>query len=62
VLIPKSSGYKGMPLENIEAGLAKMCPLNRVAVPSDIGRVVAFLASEEGEWINGMYPFSVTRE
>lgn len=46
-------GYKGMPLDRIEAGLANMCPLKRVAVPADIGRVVAFLASEEGEWING---------
>ena len=42
-----------MPLEKIEAGLASICPLKRVAVPQDIGRVVAFLASEEGEWING---------
>ncbi|KAN0090390.1 1,3,8-naphthalenetriol reductase-like protein [Hyaloscypha variabilis] len=46
-------GYKGMPLDKIEAGLASICPLKRVAVPQDIGRVVAFLASEEGEWING---------
>jgi len=43
-----------MPLEKIEAGLASICPLKRVAVPQDIGRVVAFLASEEGEWINGL--------
>jgi 3-oxoacyl-[acyl-carrier protein] reductase len=43
-----------MPIETIEAGLANMCPLKRVAVPADIGRVVAFLASSEGEWINGM--------
>ena len=43
-----------MPIETIEAGLANMCPLKRVAVPADIGRVVAFLASEEGEWINGI--------
>jgi 3-oxoacyl-[acyl-carrier protein] reductase len=44
-----------MPLDRIEAGLANMCPLKRVAVPADIGRVVSFLASEEGEWINGMF-------
>lgn len=50
-----------MPLENIEAGLAKMCPLSRVAVPQDIGRVVAFLASEEGEWINGLCPLRKIR-
>ncbi|KAJ3534552.1 hypothetical protein NM208_g4565 [Fusarium decemcellulare] len=28
-------------------------PLNRVGEPQDIGRVVAFLASEDAEWING---------
>jgi hypothetical protein len=54
VLTSRPLGYKGMPLDKIEAGLASICPLKRVAVPQDIGRVVAFLASEEGEWINGM--------
>ncbi|KAI4143510.1 MAG: hypothetical protein LQ340_006978 [Diploschistes diacapsis] len=39
----------------IEASLAAGSPLNRVAVPGDIGRCVAFLASEEGEWVNGQY-------
>ncbi|KAI9046703.1 hypothetical protein LZ554_009441 [Drepanopeziza brunnea f. sp. 'monogermtubi'] len=39
--------------ESIEAGIAKMCPLKRCAVPEDIARVVAFLASKESEWING---------
>ncbi|CAL3963332.1 unnamed protein product [Diplocarpon coronariae] len=39
--------------ESIEAGIAKMCPLQRCAVPEDIGRVVSFLASRESEWING---------
>ena len=39
--------------EAIEKALANGSPLKRCAVPEDIGRVVAFLASEEGEWING---------
>ncbi|KAK0109826.1 Arp2/3 complex subunit, actin nucleation center [Cadophora gregata] len=39
--------------ESIEAGIARLCPLKRVAVPEDIARVVAFLASKESEWING---------
>jgi 3-oxoacyl-[acyl-carrier protein] reductase len=51
-----------MPLEKIEAGLASICPLKRVAVPQDIGRVVAFLASEEGEWINGTLNTSMIGE
>ena len=41
------------PIEDIEAGIAKMCPLKRVAIPQDISRVVAFLAHEDSEWING---------
>ncbi|TPX15730.1 uncharacterized protein E0L32_000064 [Thyridium curvatum] len=46
-------GYKGMDMAIIDEGLAKMCPLNRVGVPADIGRAVSTLVSEEGEWING---------
>ncbi|KAJ5247838.1 Hydroxynaphthalene reductase arp2 [Penicillium chermesinum] len=40
-------------LEDVEAALANGSPLKRCAVPADIGRVVAFLASPDGEWING---------
>ncbi|KAI5857311.1 1,3,6,8-Tetrahydroxynaphthalene reductase in complex with Nadph and Pyroquilon [Durotheca rogersii] len=46
-------GYAGMPLDTIKEGLRKMCPLDRVGVPADIGRAVYCLISEEGEWING---------
>jgi len=46
-------GYKGMPIENIEKGIASMCPLKRVGVPADIGRAVCMLVSDESEWING---------
>ncbi|KAI1199647.1 tetrahydroxynaphthalene reductase [Nemania serpens] len=46
-------GYKGMPMEIIKDGLRKMCPLDRVGEPADIGKVVYCLVSEEGEWING---------
>ena len=48
-------GYEGMPLDQIKAGLRRMCPLDRVGVPADIGKVVYLLISEEGEWINGQY-------
>lgn len=34
-------------------GLAGLCPLGRVGVPQDVARVVAWLATEESEWING---------
>ncbi|KAJ5579489.1 Hydroxynaphthalene reductase arp2 [Penicillium hispanicum] len=40
-------------LEEIEQALANGSPLKRCGVPADIGRVVAFLASPAGEWING---------
>ncbi|TVY82992.1 Short chain dehydrogenase mdpC [Lachnellula suecica] len=46
-------GMPGMDLQKIEAGLASLCPLGRVAVPQDIGRIVAFLAHSDSEWING---------
>ncbi len=42
-----------MPIEIIEEGIAKACPLKRVGLPADIGRAVSLLVSEEGEWING---------
>ncbi|KAJ5676017.1 hypothetical protein N7462_008914 [Penicillium macrosclerotiorum] len=40
-------------LQDIETALANGSPLKRCGVPSDIGRIVAFLASPESEWING---------
>ncbi|OTB09255.1 hypothetical protein M426DRAFT_70993 [Hypoxylon sp. CI-4A] len=46
-------GYKGMPIDTIKDGLRKMCPLDRVGVPADIGKAVYTLISDEGEWING---------
>ncbi|MFP5393563.1 MAG: SDR family oxidoreductase [Gammaproteobacteria bacterium] len=33
--------------------MAKMAPLERLGQPEDIARVVSFLASPEGGWING---------
>ncbi|KAI1270593.1 tetrahydroxynaphthalene reductase [Xylariaceae sp. FL1019] len=46
-------GYKGMPIDTIKDGLRKMCPLDRVGEPADIGKAVYCLISDEGEWING---------
>jgi 3-oxoacyl-[acyl-carrier protein] reductase len=40
-------------MEDIEKGIASLCPLGRCAVPADIARVVAFLGSADSEWING---------
>lgn len=50
-------GYKGMPMDTIDKGLAEMCPLKRVGTPADIGKAVFMLCSDEGEWINGVYFF-----
>ncbi|KAF2863122.1 NAD(P)-binding protein [Piedraia hortae CBS 480.64] len=41
------------PADKIETLMAEHCPLKRCAVPEDVARVVAFLASEDGGWVNG---------
>ncbi|THY25439.1 NAD(P)-binding protein [Aureobasidium pullulans] len=41
------------PAEKIENLMAEHCPLGRCAVPEDVARVVAFLASDDGSWVNG---------
>ncbi|OBW65753.1 MAG: Ammonium transporter [Aureobasidium pullulans] len=41
------------PAEKIENLMAEHCPLGRCAVPEDVARVVAFLASGDGSWVNG---------
>jgi 3-oxoacyl-[acyl-carrier protein] reductase len=41
------------PADKIEKMAADHCPLGRVAVPEDVARVVAFLASGDGGWVNG---------
>jgi 3-oxoacyl-[acyl-carrier protein] reductase len=46
---------KDSSIEEIEAALAGGSPLKRCGVPADIGRIVAFLSSPAGEWINGMW-------
>lgn len=33
--------------------MADMCPLKRIGRPDDIADVVAFLAGEQGRWVNG---------
>lgn len=39
--------------EQVDEYAATWSPLTRVGQPSDVARVVAFLATEAGEWING---------
>ena len=39
--------------EKVERAMAGHCPLGRCALPRDVGRVVGFLAGEEGGWVNG---------
>jgi 3-oxoacyl-[acyl-carrier protein] reductase len=46
-------GSPDLSAETIEQGMAAACPLGRCAVPEDVGRVVAFLSSEDAGWVNG---------
>lgn len=46
-------GSPDWPADKIEKLMADHCPLGRCAVPDDVARVVAFLASEDGGWVNG---------
>lgn len=43
---------KGKTSEQV-AHLAKMAPLERLGEPEDIAKVVAFLVSSDGNWVNG---------
>lgn len=47
-------GTPDIPKETIEQLMADHCPLGRCAEPEDVARVVAFLASDDGGWVNGM--------
>ena len=47
-------GTPDWPADKIEKLMAEHCPLKRCAVPEDVARVVAFLASEDGGWVNGI--------
>lgn len=49
--IPGATG--DWPAEKIETEMANACPLGRCALPVDVARVVAFLASQDGGWVNG---------
>lgn len=46
---------KDTPISTIEAGIAKLIPLGRCAVPDDIAKVVMFLCHDDSEWINGKF-------
>lgn len=46
-------GTPEWPADKIEGLMANHCPLGRCAVPEDVARVVAFLASDDGGWVNG---------
>jgi len=46
-------GTPEWPADKIEKLMASHCPLGRCAEPQDVARVVAFLASEDGSWVNG---------
>jgi len=46
-------GTPDIPAAKIEKMMADHCPLGRCATPEDVARVVGFLASEDGGWVNG---------
>ena len=41
------------PADKIERLMADHCPLGRCAEAEDVARVVSFLASADGGWVNG---------
>lgn len=49
-----------MPLDQIEKGLASMCPLKRAGTPADIAKAVALLVSPDSEWINGKKALAIS--
>lgn len=49
----KSVMSDSMPKEVIEAGI-KMIPIRRIGTPEDMGYCYLFLASKEGEFVNGI--------
>lgn len=46
-------GAKDWTDEQVEEAVSGWSPLGRVGVPRDISRVLAFLVSEDGGWMNG---------
>jgi NAD(P)-dependent dehydrogenase (short-subunit alcohol dehydrogenase family) len=46
-------GTPDIPAAHIEKMMAEHCPLGRCATPEDVARVVGFLSSEDGGWVNG---------
>jgi len=46
-------GGEKMTNDEVDVYAATWSPMNRVGQPIDIARVVAFLASQDGEWVNG---------
>ena len=46
-------GSPDLSADVIEQGMCDACPLGRCAVPEDVARVVAFLVSQDGGWVNG---------
>jgi len=44
--------------DQVDEYAATWSPLGRVGLPIDVARVTCFLASQDGEWINGKVRFS----
>ena len=46
-------GGESLSDDGVDEYAATWSPLHRVGLPIDIARVVCFLASQDGEWVNG---------
>jgi len=49
------NGTPDIEAATVEKMMADHCPLGRCASPEDVARVVAFLMSEDGGWVNGKH-------
>lgn len=46
-------GGESLAQEDVDKMVTTMCPLGRLGQPQDVSRIVGFLCSEDGAWING---------